>query len=71
MATFDMQQKAVVWYSFQVEAETLDEAKQKALAGEGDEFWQVEDSQEFLQVFCLADDLAHEFGDDAKKGNEK
>lgn len=51
METFEVQQKATIWYKTRVEAENAEEAIKKVSEGEGDDWSQALDSVEFQDEF--------------------
>lgn len=51
MKTFEVQQKATIWYTTKVEAENAEEAIKKVSEGEGDDWRQVLDTTEFQDEF--------------------
>lgn len=51
METFEVQQKATIWYKTKVEAENAEEAIKKVAEGEGDDWSQALDSVEFQDEF--------------------
>jgi|688.fasta_scaffold1294722_2 hypothetical protein len=54
MATYIVQQRAEIWYQTEVEAETLEEARDKAWANDVNDGWeQLLDTVEFQDEFYI------------------
>jgi len=54
MATYIVQQRAEMWYQTEVEAETLEEARDKAWANDVNDGWeQLPDTVEFQDDFYI------------------